>query len=119
MKEVVILWWIQETRVTPNWKQVACRRIVVGVYDEKSLHFLIVPQVCNFGFTLLFQLLDGKCQGSQILHCENQSYRIEVQVCLKAANYHSSLVVNYVFLPKFFSRKGARHSNMLLLQSVQ
>jgi hypothetical protein len=61
VKEVVILWWIQETRVSPNRKQVARRRIVVGVYDEKPLHFLIEPQVRNSGFTLSFQLLDGKC----------------------------------------------------------
>jgi hypothetical protein len=61
VKEVVIMWWIQETRVSPNRKQVARRRIAAGVYDEKPLHFLMEPQVCNSGFTLLFQLVDGKC----------------------------------------------------------
>jgi hypothetical protein len=61
VKEVVIMWWIQETRVSPNRKQVARRRIVAGVYNEKPLHFLMEPQVRNSGFTLLFQLVDGKC----------------------------------------------------------
>ena len=50
VKDVVIMWWIQETRVSPNRKQVAHLRIAVGVYDEKPLHFLMEAQVSHFVF---------------------------------------------------------------------
>ena len=41
VKEVVILWWVQETRVSPNRKQVTRLRIVAGFHNERPLHFLM------------------------------------------------------------------------------
>ena len=41
VKDVVIMWWIQETQVSPNRKQVARLRIAARVYNEKPLHFLM------------------------------------------------------------------------------
>ena len=50
VKDVVIMWWVQEMRVSPNRKQVARFRIAAGVYDEKPLHFLMEAQVSHFAF---------------------------------------------------------------------
>jgi hypothetical protein len=50
VKDVVIMWWIQETRVSPNRKQVARLRIAARVYDEKPLYFLMEAQVSHFAF---------------------------------------------------------------------
>jgi hypothetical protein len=43
VKQVVILWWMQEIQVSPNCKQVACLKIAARVHDKKSLHFLMEP----------------------------------------------------------------------------
>jgi hypothetical protein len=57
MKEVVILWWIQETQVSPNRKQVTQQWIAAGVYDEKPLHFLMEAQVRHFCFQIITELV--------------------------------------------------------------
>jgi hypothetical protein len=45
VKEVVIDWWVAETRISPNKSKVTCKRLKVMVYDEKAKHFLMETRV--------------------------------------------------------------------------
>jgi len=44
---VIIKWWISETRVSPNKKDVTRKRISASVRDEKPTHYLQETQVCT------------------------------------------------------------------------
>ena len=44
-KQIIINWWISETRVSPNKKDVTRKRISAGVRDEKLTHYLQETQV--------------------------------------------------------------------------
>ena len=52
VKAVVILWWAQNTRVSPNRKEIARKRTGPGEWDEKPTHFLMETQVCHLHFKL-------------------------------------------------------------------
>jgi hypothetical protein len=39
-KQIIIKWWISETRVSPNKKDVTRKRISASVRDEKPTHYL-------------------------------------------------------------------------------
>jgi len=39
-KEVIVGWWMSETRVSPNKKDVTRKRMSAGVFDEKATHYL-------------------------------------------------------------------------------
>jgi hypothetical protein len=41
IRNVVVQWWIKETFVSPNKSEVIKKRLVLGIYDEKVIHFLI------------------------------------------------------------------------------
>jgi len=45
VKNVVLTWWVSETRVSPNKKDVTRKRIGPGVYDERPTHYLMETQV--------------------------------------------------------------------------
>lgn len=42
---VIITWWVCESRVSPNKKDVTCKRLSPGVFDEKPTHYLQETQV--------------------------------------------------------------------------
>ena len=42
---VIITWWVVETRVSPNKKDVTRKRLAPGVFDEKPTHYLQETQV--------------------------------------------------------------------------
>jgi hypothetical protein len=44
-KQIIIKWWISETRVSPNKKDVTRKRISASVRDEKPTHYLQETQV--------------------------------------------------------------------------
>jgi hypothetical protein len=44
-KQIIIKWWISETRVSPNKKDVTRKRISANVRDEKPTHYLQETQV--------------------------------------------------------------------------
>lgn len=44
-KNAVLTWWVSESRVSPNKKDVTRKRIGPGVYDEKPTHYLLETQV--------------------------------------------------------------------------
>ena len=45
VKNAVLTWWVSETRVSPNKKDVTRKRIGPGLYDEKPTHYLMETQV--------------------------------------------------------------------------
>ena len=47
VKALVITWWAENTRVSPNRKDVARKRIGPGEYDEKATHYLTESQVTS------------------------------------------------------------------------
>ena len=49
-KQIIIRWWISETRVSPNKKDVTRKRISASVRDEKPTHYLQETQVCQTSF---------------------------------------------------------------------
>jgi hypothetical protein len=55
VQSIVILWWTQETRVSPNRKDIRRKRLGRRSYDEHPTHLLLETQVpssepllCNF-----------------------------------------------------------------------
>lgn len=44
-KEVIVGWWVSETRVSPNKKDVTRKRMSPGVFDEKATHYLQETEV--------------------------------------------------------------------------
>lgn len=44
-KNVVVSWWISETRMSPNRKEVVRKRIGLGKYEEKPTQYLLETQV--------------------------------------------------------------------------
>ena len=44
-KNFVISWWISQTRMSPNRKEVAKKRIGGGLYEEKPAQYLLETQV--------------------------------------------------------------------------
>lgn len=44
-KNSVISWWISQTRMSPNRKEVAKKRIGGGLYEEKPAQYLLETQV--------------------------------------------------------------------------
>lgn len=46
-RNAIICWWVSESRVSPNKKDVTRRRVAPGVHDEKPTHYLQETQVHN------------------------------------------------------------------------
>lgn len=44
-KDVIIRWWVSETRVSPNKKDVTRKRLSPGVFDEKATQYLQETEV--------------------------------------------------------------------------
>ena len=44
-REVILRWWVSETRVSPNKKDVTRKRVGPGVYDEKATQYLQETEV--------------------------------------------------------------------------
>jgi hypothetical protein len=40
-RNVIVQWWIEETRVSSNKSEVTRKRLGSGIYDEKTTHFLM------------------------------------------------------------------------------
>ena len=65
-KQIIIKWWISETRVSPNKKDVTRKRISATVRDEKATHYLQETQVWQSSNALPPNL------DCQFLHCAIQ-----------------------------------------------
>jgi len=48
VKIVIISWWVLETKISPNKKEITWRQIIAPhVADEKYTHYLMETQVSN------------------------------------------------------------------------
>ena len=55
-KNAAVSWWISETRMSPNRKEVVRKRIGLGKYEEKPTQYLLETQV-DLGSEPPFQLM--------------------------------------------------------------
>lgn len=56
-KAAVLLWWLGETRMSPNRKEVVRKRLEAFVYDEKPTQYLMETQVSFYMCPQTFQIL--------------------------------------------------------------
>jgi hypothetical protein len=47
-KNVIVNWWAVKNRVSPNKSDVTCKRLEVGIFDEKPTHFLMETYLWSF-----------------------------------------------------------------------
>jgi len=40
-RNVIVDWWAAKTRISPNKNDVICKKLEVGIFDEKPTHFLM------------------------------------------------------------------------------
>jgi hypothetical protein len=40
-RNVIVDWWAAKTRISPNKNDVICKKLKVGIFDEKPTHFLM------------------------------------------------------------------------------
>lgn len=50
VRVLVLKWWAENTRVSPNRKDVTRKRIGSAEFDDKPTHYLMESQVCKFVF---------------------------------------------------------------------
>ncbi len=46
IRNSILRWWAQKTRVSPNKSELTKKRLELDIYDEKPTHFLIKTLVC-------------------------------------------------------------------------
>ncbi len=54
-KAIILSWWMSETRINPNWKEVVRKWLMPHKYDEKPTHYLMETQVWTFIKILYFK----------------------------------------------------------------
>jgi hypothetical protein len=56
-KAIVTSWWVMQTRMNPNWKEVVQRRLALHLYEKKQTQYLMETQVFYISSSLFLTSL--------------------------------------------------------------